>query len=189
MTPLDVLNFWFIELKPKDWYIRNDDVDATIRARFGAAWEEVRSGGFRDWLDQAETALAYVLLTDQMPRNLWRGDGRSFATDGLARDAARGMIKAGFDLATPLERREFVYMPLSHSEDLADQDMAVQMFSERMESDDRPVHALAHRQIIADYGRFPFRNEALCRASTPEEVTFLERGGYGPVVEAIKAQA
>lgn len=176
----EVLAFWLDEVGEKGWYERSDRLDQTIRDRFGAAWRDAdRLAGA--WRDTPDGALAALILTDQFPRNMFRDDPRAFATDALARDVAAGAIAAGFDLQTPEPQRQFFYMPYEHSEDLADQDRAVALFAQRMPGESLR-HAQLHRDTIARFGRFPWRNTVLGRTPTPEEDALMAAGGYGALV-------
>lgn len=154
-----------------------------MRRRFGAAIERearrYRAGG-HPWCDNAEGGLALVILFDQLPRNVWRGSGKAFAFDPLARGIAGEMIARGFDWAVPEDRRAFVYMPFMHSESLADQDRCVDLAATRLAGTSTLYHARKHREVIARFGRFPYRNAALGRTSTAEEIAYLEGGGYAP---------
>lgn len=181
VTASDIVSFWCQELEPKDWYVANDDVDTKIRDRFLATWEDARSGGLTDWLENAAGALAYLILTDQFSRNMFRGDGRSFATDGMAVAAAKKAIAAGHDMATSEPARQFFYVPFMHAETLDDQDLAITYFETRMPDTghNNIDHAHAHRWVIAEFGRFPYRNDALGRSTTTDEDRFLADGGYG----------
>ncbi|WP_299817240.1 DUF924 family protein [uncultured Jannaschia sp.] len=183
----DVLEFWLEACTPEDWYKQDDALDAAIRARFEAAWTDARTGGLTEWQRNARGSLAFIVLTDQFPRNMFRGDARAFATDAPARDAARHAIDAGYDLAVEGPARQFFYLPFMHSECLAHQDRSCRMFARRMDAPESLLHARAHRQVIRDHGRFPYRNEALGRRSTRAERAFLEAGGYGEVVRALRA--
>jgi uncharacterized protein (DUF924 family) len=137
--------------------------------------------GDHPWLETADGGLALLVLFDQFTRNVWRGSNKAFAFDALARTIARAMIDRGLDRDVPDDRRSFVYMPFMHSEDLADQDLAIELFSTRMpEGNNNLHHARQHRDVIEKFGRFPYRNAALGRESTPEEIAYLEGGGYAP---------
>jgi uncharacterized protein (DUF924 family) len=178
--PEDVLRFWFEELTPEDWYAGGEALDARVRERLGHAWEEAMDGAYGLWLTTPKSALAYVILMDQAPRNIWRGDRRSFASDAIARAAAKGAIARDWDLRIPEPDRQFFYMPLMHSENLVDQDRCVRLFASRMPKagHEQLPHAQAHREQIRRFGRFPMRNEALGRRSTPAEEAWLKEGGY-----------
>jgi uncharacterized protein (DUF924 family) len=184
----EVLKFWLEDVGEAAWYRAPEGLDGDIRARFAGVWEVAASGGLLDWQDTAPGALAYIILTDQFPRNMFRGTARAFATDPLALTAARSAVDAGFDMTVEPPARQFFYMPFEHSEAMADQDRAVELMRARMRSDpEMELHARAHREIVARFGRFPFRNAALGRASTPGESEFLDTGGYSAIVEALKA--
>lgn len=181
MSPDEIIRFWIDEAGPKNWYNPTAALDALIRDRFMAAWIDApRLAG--TWTGTAEGALAALILTDQFPRNMFRGDdARAFSTDPLARRIAEDAIAAGHDLATPEPGRQFFYLPFEHSEELADQNRAVALFAERMPGENLR-HAELHRAAIATFGRFPWRNAALGRASTPAEQALLDAGGYGALV-------
>lgn len=133
-------------------------------------------GDFDPWVRDADGALALLILLDQFPRNAFRGSARMFESDGQARGIARGAIESGFDKHVERDLRNFFYLPLMHSEDLADQDRAVELARELGGEELR--YAILHRDIIRRFGRFPHRNEALGRTSTPEEQQFLASGGF-----------
>tara|TARA_R110000868_G_scaffold158638_1_gene386912 strand:- start:5947 stop:6540 length:594 start_codon:yes stop_codon:yes gene_type:complete len=183
VTPEAIRKFWFEEAGSAAWYRVSPDFDARMRRRFAGSIEReaaVLRAGDHPWQDDADDALALILLFDQFPRNIWRGSGKAFAFDALARQVARGMIERGFDYAIDESRRAFVYMPFMHSEALADQDYCVELAAERLKSQGTHDHAVKHREVIRRFGRFPYRNEALERETTPEEADYLEHGGYAP---------
>ncbi|WGH78218.1 DUF924 family protein [Jannaschia ovalis] len=184
--PEDVLRFWLEEKSPADWYKGGAALDAEIRARFLSAWEAARDGALFDWIHTARGALAFLILTDQFSRNIHRDDARAFATDPLARAVAARSVAADLDQQIDPSPRQFFFLPFEHSEDMADQDRAVALIGERMEAPETLLHARVHREIIARFGRFPFRNEALGRASTPEERAFMDEGGYGALLRAFQ---
>ena len=188
-TPEEILAFWLDETGPQGWYEASDDLDAKIRDRFLDAWEQARSGALSLWLTYPTGTLAYIILTDQFPRNMHRGSALSFATDRAAVAAAKVAIAKGWDLRIDEPARQFFYMPLVHSECLADQERAVRMFMTRMPAtgSDNLVHARAHREVIRKFGRFPFRNAALARPTPRPEAEFLDQGGYGAMVRTIRA--
>ena len=178
--PADINRFWIDEVGEKGWYQQSDATDQTIRNRFMEAWETSGSLAL-DWESEPAGALAALILTDQFPRNMFRGDPRSFETDELARAVADRAIAAGHDMATPKPQRQFFYLPFEHSENLADQDHAVALFAERMPGENLR-HAQLHRDAIARFGRFPWRNEALGREPTDAERKLMDAGGYGALV-------
>jgi uncharacterized protein (DUF924 family) len=189
--PVEVLDFWIDELGPEGWYAGGPAIDAECRERFGDLWLAAADGGLDHWVDGTVGTLAYLVMTDQIPRNIHRGTALAFATDARALAAARRAVAEGWDMGAPEPERQFFYLPFEHSESLADQDQAVALMAERMPETgaDNLLHARAHRAIIARFGRFPFRNAALGRVSTPEEEAFLAEGGYGATVEKLKAEA
>lgn len=186
-SPDDVLRFWLEDCGPEDWYRGGDALDDEIRARFLPAWEVARGGGFTCWRRDARGALALAILVDQFPRNMFRGEALAFATDMLARATAKQAVARGFDLQIDGAARQFFYLPIEHSESLPDQERAVRLIAMRMDAPETLLHAQAHRDIIRRFGRFPFRNDALGRTSSPEERAFLKDGGYGTTVNALRA--
>ncbi|NDV00459.1 DUF924 family protein [Pseudoroseicyclus tamaricis] len=187
--PDDVLKFWLDECSPKDWYGGGPELDAEITERFQGLWSNVMDGIGSLWLTYPSGCLAYIILTDQFPRNMFRGTSRAFASDHLALEAAISAIGQDYDLRIDAPARCFFYMPLEHSENHFHQDRAVRLFKDRL--DDYPeylLHACAHREVIRRFGRFPFRNEALGRTSSPEEADWLANGGYMSTVNALREE-
>jgi uncharacterized protein (DUF924 family) len=189
-TPEEVLSFWLDECEPKDWYVENPEIDATIRARFEPVWNKAMNGGLGQWMAYASGCLAYVILTDQFSRNMFRGTGKAFASDFAARAVAKQAISKGWDKRIDLPARQFFYTPLLHSENLCDQERCVRLMMERLGSaEGNLLHAKAHREVIRQFGRFPYRNEALGRKSTSAERAYIAKGGYGYTVQGLQAQA
>lgn len=185
--PDEVLRFWLDECSADDWFKNDPAFDQTIRDRFGATWTSATEGKFALWLTYPNGALAYIILTDQFPRNMFRDDAAAFSTDKAALAAAKSAIAKGWDLRTDVPARQFFYMPLEHSENLCDQDRAVRLICERMQDDTLLLHARAHREVIRQFGRFPHRNAVLGRSTTAAEKTHLDAGGYGAVVRGLEA--
>jgi len=187
--PDDILNFWLDEIGPDGWYRGGEDLDATIRDRFEADWQRARDGSLSLWLTYPSGTLAYIILTDQFPRNMFRDTAKSFELDKAARAAAKMAIAKGWDLRIDEPARQFFYMPLMHSENLADQDRCVRLIMSRMPeaAASQLLHAKAHREVIRRFGRFPYRNTALSRDTPPAEARFLEEGGYGAAVRELQA--
>jgi uncharacterized protein (DUF924 family) len=186
--PVEVLDFWLGEIGPDGWYAGTEEIDDTIAVRFGDLWQALHDGGLEHWVDGTVGTLAYLIVADQFSRNIHRGKAQAFATDAMARAAARRALDMGWDMGAPAPERQFFYLPFEHSEDMADQDLCVRLMEERLTAEpDNILHAHAHRQIIARFGRFPFRNAALGRDSTPEEAAFLAEGGYAAIVRALQA--
>lgn len=189
VTSAEVLAFWLDEVGPEGWYNSTDALDETIRTRFLSTWELGAEGGLSDWLQNAEGAMAYVILLDQFPRNMFRGAGQSFATDKKSLCAAKCAITKGWDLKAEEPQRQFFYLPLMHSECLSDQDRCIRLMMERMPETGAAnlLHARAHREVIREFGRFPYRNEALGRATTSHEAIYMANGGYGATVRQLEA--
>jgi uncharacterized protein (DUF924 family) len=174
--PNDILGFW-ISAGPKKWFAGSDAFDAAIRLKFEPVHHAAARGEHDDWAATAEGALALLILLDQFPRNLYRGSGHAFATDGKARAVARAAVEAGFHHAVEPELRQFFLLPFEHSEDLADQDMALALALE-LDDPESVKWARIHRDIIASFGRFPHRNAAQGRETTAPEQAFLDDGGF-----------
>ena len=190
-TTESVLNFWLTEIGPAGWYKADDAVDDTIRARFLSDWQAAHDGDREDWRRDPRGALAYLILTDQFPRNMFRGDPRAFATDERARAAAEAAIAHGWDMAIAEPERQFFYLPLMHSEKMADQDRCIALIESSMPrtGEHQMLHARAHREVIRRFGRFPYRNDALGRETTDEEAAFLAEGSYGSVVRELEGKS
>jgi len=187
MNPEPVLNYWLSELDQKNWYSSTPEIDADIHTRFEPMWGEAMAGGLLHWLTNPEETLAYVLLTDQMPRNMFRGTWRAYSSDHLARAATHIALNRGWDLRIEEPQRQFFYLPLEHSESLVDQERAVRLMAMRLKDAENLLHAQAHREVIRRFGRFPFRNDHLQRRGTEAEQQFMADGGYSTVVNALKA--
>lgn len=177
--PQEILDFWF---GPGDepgagasreiWFKPSEAFDLDIRRRFASDHTDAAAGRRDDWLREARPCLALILLLDQFPRHLFRGSHRAWATDPAARAAAELALARGFDAGLSANARKFMYMPYMHSESVTDQRRSVSLF--RSVGDDAAmVAALRHLEIIERFGRFPHRNAALGRRSTPEEEAFL----------------
>jgi len=176
VRPAEVLGFWR-DAGPDRWYVKDAALDADIRARFLSTWQAAEAGQLSAWESGDDGTLALLLLLDQFPRNMFRGDIRAFSTDRQARNVAMRAIGRGVDARVAPELRQFVYLPLMHSEDLADQEHCCALFLATGETDNLK-YADEHADIIRRFGRFPHRNAILGRASTPEELAFLEAGGF-----------
>ena len=172
-SPADVVTFWK-EAGPGKWFKKNPEFDAEIRDRFEALHHAAARRELDAWAETAEGALALLLLLDQFPRNLYRNSAHAFATDPLARMFASRAVAAGFDKVVAPDLRNFFHLPFEHSENLEDQDRAV---DEAVDAD-ALKWARIHRDIIARFGRFPHRNAALGRETTGDEQAFLENGGF-----------
>jgi uncharacterized protein (DUF924 family) len=177
VEPGDVLAFWRAA-GPKKWFAKDDAFDAEIRDRFLATYEAAANGELDDWEASPEGAFALIVVLDQFPRNMFRGDGRTFAADPLARAVADRAIARGHDQPFAPSERTFFYLPFEHSEDLADQERCVAL-NRAFGDADGLKWAELHADIIRRFGRFPHRNKVLGRTTTPEEQAFLDGGGFG----------
>ncbi|GFE49915.1 hypothetical protein So717_16680 [Roseobacter cerasinus] len=188
VSPDEILSFWLDEVGPDGWYKQSDALDATIRTRFEETWHGACEGRFSLWLTYPSGALAYIILMDQLSRNMFRGSAKAFASDRVALAAAKSAIDKNWDLKIDEPARQFFYLPLMHSENLCDQERCVRLMCERMPEHGASnlLHAQAHRAVIREFGRFPFRNEALARTPTPAETAFAARGGYGDVLRSLE---
>jgi uncharacterized protein (DUF924 family) len=172
-----VEHFWFGEIGAAAWFEPNAAIDETIRSRFLAIHEQVATDFHPvTATSSAERALASVIVLDQFPRNIFRGTPLAFATDHLALAVAREAITRGFDNVHDKHRRLFMYLPFEHSEKLDDQRRAVELIG-NLGDGELLQYAVAHRDIIARFGRFPHRNVILGRPSTTEEIEFLRQPG------------
>ena len=174
-TAHDIVAFWR-DAGPDRWFGGGEAFDGECRTRFLDAHLHAAQREFEHWLGDADSALALVLLLDQIPRNVFRRSGHAFATDGLAREYASRALTLGFDTQVDPALRSFFYLPFEHSEAMADQERALQLFSRLAPGGER--WAQLHYDIIRRFGRFPHRNAALGRESTTEERAFLAEGGF-----------
>lgn len=178
-TIRDVLDEWFLPLddpghgqKRDLWWKSTPAFDADLATRFGAASAHAIAGGLDAWTKSPDGALALVILTDQVPRNIHRRSARAFEGDAKAREVARLALARHYPAVYPVPMRQFFYMPFEHSEDLGDQHLACALF-ESLDDAENLKYAIAHRDIVARFGRFPHRNEVLGRASTDAELDYL----------------
>ena len=187
--PDDILKFWLDECTPEQWFNTSDAFDELVRERFEETWKQATEGRFSLWLTYPNGALAYIILTDQMSRNMFRNDARAFSTDRAALVAAKSAIDKGWDLRVDQSARQFFYMPLEHSENLCDQERAVRLIHERLDDTGYMLHAQAHREVIRSFGRFPHRNAALERKSTCAEQAYIDAGGYREILRSLDQPA
>ncbi len=176
----DILDFWLLPLgdpaygsKRALWWTGTPELDAEIAARFGSLLEKAAAGALDGWANSPDGALALILLCDQFARNIHRKTARAFATDGKAIGIARIALARFYPAAFPVDTRLFIYMPFQHSESLADQELCCALFA-ALGDPETARYAIEHRDLIARFGRFPHRNEALGRTSTPEEIDYLK---------------
>jgi uncharacterized protein (DUF924 family) len=175
-TPQTVLAFWR-EAGHDKWFKKDTAFDGDIRNRFIATYEAAVAGRLSDWERTAEGALALTIVLDQFPRNMFRGDTRTYTADPLARAVAGRAIARGFDRQVALPDRQFFYLPFEHSETLTDQERCCALFAATGDAD-MLKWAQQHADIIRSFGRFPHRNTILGRATTSEEQAFLDCGGF-----------
>lgn len=171
----DVLHFWFVELPPFAWWSGDATTDALIGLRFRALHEELKRERPLGALMTPEAALATVIAFDQFPRNLYRGQPETYATDAVALRMTERAVGLGFDRAVDATRRLFFYLPFMHAEDRSAQARSLRLC--RALDDEETLHqAEQHKAIVDRFGRFPHRNAILGRQSTAEEVEFLKSG-------------
>ncbi|NLG58673.1 MAG: DUF924 domain-containing protein [Gammaproteobacteria bacterium] len=174
-TAAEVVTFWRGAGMAK-WFNGGDAFDRECESRFFNAHMAAARREHEGWMEDAEGALALLILLDQIPRNIFRGSGHAYATDGLALHYARRAVDARLDVEVEPGLRAFMYLPFEHSEDIADQHRAVELFR-AMGEETYIDYALRHLEVIEQFGRFPHRNRALGRESTPEEQAWLDAGG------------
>jgi len=172
MKPETLLDYWYSERVSKMWFAATPELDAEIKQRFESLWEQAAAGELSQWAESAEGTLALVILLDQLPLNMFRNEAKSFQTEQLAVRLAKQAIARQWDTQLTKDRLAFLYMPLMHSEDLADQELSVSLF-ERAGLESNLRFAKHHRQLIRQYGRFPHRNRILKRQSTSRERDYL----------------
>lgn len=171
-----VLDFWFGELRPADWYTRSDRVDGEIRERFLELHAMAAAGELEAWRDGPPGRLAEIIVLDQFSRNLFRGAAEAFRQDALALMLAQEAVRLGCDDGMAPERRQFLYMPFMHSESRRIHARAVELFS-RPGLQNSLDFELRHKAIIDRFGRYPHRNAALGRQTTTQEAEFLKQPG------------
>jgi len=176
-----VLDFWFGAPDSEEygktrmeWWQKDDDFDALVRTTLLAFHEQAVEGDFDHWVNDAWAGLALCILLDQVPRNIFRNSPRSYASDAKAREVARQIVSKGLDQDVLPVMRVFVYLPFEHSENLEDQELSIRLFT-ALAFEDILIYAQRHYDIVARFGRYPHRNEALGRTSTPEELEFLKQ--------------
>jgi uncharacterized protein (DUF924 family) len=174
--PIDVIGFWR-QAGAQKWFKKNTAFDEAIRLKFEPVHHRAARGEYDAWIENPDGCLALLILLDQFPRNLYRGSAHAFATDPKARAIALAAVDKGFDRKAEPILRNFFYLPFLHSEALADQDYGLALCTEAGDPDNIKWAGL-HRDIIVRFGRFPHRNGALGRKTTPEEQEFLDEGGF-----------
>ncbi len=186
-TANEILEFWFGKPgeadygKPrKVWFIKNPEFDQQVRSRFLPIYQQAAAGELEDWKHSPQSCLALIILLDQFPRNLFRGQPQAFATDSQALTYAKHAVANGFDKELLPIQRQFIYLPFEHSENLANQHRCIELFSalkDYPECISGVDYAHRHFKVIERFGRFPHRNKILGRETTPEEIEFLQQPG------------
>lgn len=169
----DVIRFWFEESTPQQWFTKDEAFDAKIRERFMDTYERAARGETASWRETPAGRLAEIIVLDQFPRNMFRGSARAFATDTQALDLAREAVALGDDRRLAARERHFLYMPYMHSESKDAHRSAVWLFAASLNWQGLR-YEWQHKRIIDRFGRYPHRNAALGRESTPEELEFLK---------------
>jgi uncharacterized protein (DUF924 family) len=183
LNPSDILEFWFAgdpSVRRKEWFEKDPEFDVRCSC-FASAIRSARAGEFDHWAATPDGALALIVLLDQLSRNVFRGQAEAYAADPHALAMARRTIANGFDATLHDVQRMFIYLPFEHAETIEDQNESVRLFETlRTAPDDKSIdYADRHREVIRQFGRFPHRNAALGRTSTPEEETYLAQPGSG----------
>lgn len=186
-NPASVLDFWFGRKgEPgygefrSQWFQKDEGFDREVTDRFADLYEQAAAGELDGWREEAESCLALVICLDQFPRNMFRGDARTHATDGDALDAAKYAMERALDRGLPAFQRMFLFMPFMHAESVEDQHRSVELFEGLAAEPGGPdvvEYAVGHRDIVERFGRFPHRNALLGRETTPEEAEFLAQPG------------
>ena len=168
----EILDFWFSDEVRKLWFNSTPEFDASLTERYSDVWEQACKGELDHWMKSPEGCLALVIVLDQFPLNMFRGEAQSFASEAQSRDVAQTAIQQNFDRHLEDSMRAFLYMPFMHSENLADQKRALELFDQPgLENNMR--FARHHHDIVEKFGRFPHRNAALGRDNTEAETEYL----------------
>jgi len=176
VTTHNILDFWYKELTPKQWFQKSDELDALITERFTTILEKARQGECYVWRKEPEGRLAEILVLDQFSRNIYRDLPESFAQDPMAIALAQEAVALGVDKGMNDDQKSFLYMPYMHSESALIHEQAVQLF-DQPGLEEKLRFELMHKNIIDRFGRYPHRNNILGRTSTTEELEFLEQPG------------
>ena len=170
MNHSDVIKYWFSEKSRQYWFSSTPEIDNEIKQRYEQLWINAASGELDDWQDSPQGCLALIIVLDQFPLNMFRGEAKSFQTEELAVEVALKAIDNGYDETLNTEELLFLFMPLMHSENLEHQNMQVKLFEKYDFNDEYSKH---HRDIVKKFGRFPHRNDILGRKSSTDEVEYL----------------
>ncbi len=171
--PQEIVDYWFSEPVAKLWFKSTPQFDQQLRDSYEDLWQRARDGELEHWRDSAIGCLALVILLDQFPLNMFRGEARCYSTEAASIEVARHALARGFDRELEDKQRAFLYMPFMHSEALEDQELALQLF-DQPGLEDNLRFARHHHGIVQRFGRFPHRNEALGRVNTPAENEYLQ---------------
>ncbi len=168
----DVIHFWFTESSSEDWFGAKPEFDRKLRDRFFDLHGMVAAGEAFHWRTSAHGRLAEILVLDQFSRQFYRGDARSFASDDMALALAQELVAQGLDAELDESKKMFAYMPYMHSESLVIHEEAVRLFT-ALGNEDTLKFEMMHKELLERFGRYPKRNEALGRESTPEELDYI----------------
>ncbi len=171
----DILEYWYSERMQPYWFNSTPVIDDEVRDRYESLWNAVMVGEYTDWQNSAQGCLALIIILDQFPLNMFRGQVRSFSSEAMAIEITKHAINQGYDKEIDKHQLAFMYMPLMHSENLDDQNQSVKLF-QAAGLTENVKFAEHHRQLIQRYGRFPHRNAILGRESSPDEMDYLNSG-------------
>jgi len=174
----EILKFWFEEIDPSKWWVKDDAFDKLISARFSEVHARATRCELFEWRAEARGRLAEIIVLDQFSRNMFRGSPLAFASDALALALAQEAVSAKADEALSPVERSFLYLPFMHSESLRIHALALELYRENGIQGNLDFE-IRHRQIIERFGRYPHRNAILGRQSTDEEIEFLKQPGSG----------
>lgn len=177
IRPEDVIHFWFTDGSQANWFEQNEVFDDLIRSKFLDLWEAACAGKIDSWADTPEGALALILVLDQFTRNLNRDSADAFAQDEKAVGVSKKAVDRGFDEDLDRDQRQFMYMPLMHSENIADQYECLSLMRDRVGKPQPILYAEKHLEVIEKFGRFPHRNDVLGRTSSMAELAWVDQNG------------
>ena len=172
ITSKSIIDFWYSDKIKSKWFNSTEKLDKEIKENYEHVWKNAIRGEYKDWENYAEGCLALAIIFDQLPLNMFRGEVESFSTEGMAVRVTKHAVEKGYDKEIDKEQVAFLYMPLMHSENMDDQNLAVSLF-EKAGLIDNWKFAKHHRGIVEKFGRFPHRNEILQRQSSSDEVDYL----------------
>jgi uncharacterized protein (DUF924 family) len=166
----EIIDYWFSDKNKKYWFSSTTNIDKEIKTIFEDVWSKASKGGLSEWQNSPEGALALIIVLDQLPLNMFRGESKSFQTESMALEIAITAINNGYDKKLIKDKLKFLFMPLMHSENIENQNLGVKLFKRYGFDLQWPKH---HRDLINRFGRFPHRNEILGRQSTTDEIEYL----------------